>query len=185
MSWTVPGAISIATPPLPQGQHPLGTHLAAAPQPDGHRRTGHLPAAPHSDTGRLTPATYKIGAHPGVSPVTPSLGRIANTPQRPDGGSPASKNAPVTHPGQSSSRPVPMLVQEPARSAISQPMVARRSGITAATRRRGYTAPRDCMIGCPAWASPPRHEAPPLQARQGCATRPRRDGAQSPGNALL
>ena len=64
MRWTVPGAAAIATPALPGRQQSLGRDLAATPQPDRHRRTGHLPAAPHSHSRKLTPVTYKIDAHP-------------------------------------------------------------------------------------------------------------------------
>src|SRR5713226_8196194 len=43
---------------------PLGSYPAAAPPPDQPSRTRHLPAAPHSDSRRLTPPACKIGAHP-------------------------------------------------------------------------------------------------------------------------
>jgi hypothetical protein len=62
--WTVRGAASSATPPLPGRRRPVGRDLAATPQPDQRRLATHLPAAPHLDSCRLTPATYKIGAHP-------------------------------------------------------------------------------------------------------------------------
>jgi hypothetical protein len=69
----------------------------------------------------------------------------------------------------------------PARS--SSLIVARRGGITAATRRRGYTVHRTCVIGCALWAVPSSQNATPADAMQRLAVKHRCGRVLSPVSA--